>query len=39
MLPAVTATWGTALLASLAGLAAPEAAALVEQTAEAARNE
>lgn len=39
MLPGVAAAWGTALLAALAGLAAPEAAALVEQTAEAARNE
>ncbi|KAI7838055.1 hypothetical protein COHA_008138 [Chlorella ohadii] len=38
MLPAVTATWGTALLASMAGLAAPEVAAIAEQTAEAARS-
>ncbi|PRW20778.1 Meiotic nuclear division 1 [Chlorella sorokiniana] len=38
LLPAVTATWGTALLASMAGLAAPEVAAIAEQTAEAARS-
>lgn len=34
MLPILTATWGTALLASMAGLAAPEATALL-QSAEA----
>lgn len=31
LLPILTATWGTALLASMAGLAAPEATALLEQ--------
>lgn len=37
--PAITGTWAVALLASMAGLAAPEAAAVAEQLAEAARTE
>jgi hypothetical protein len=39
MLPGLIATWGTALLASMAGLAAPEAAGLAEQAAQAAMTE
>ncbi len=31
LLPILTATWGTALLASMAGLAAPEVTHLLEQ--------
>jgi hypothetical protein len=33
LLPLLLTTWGMALLASMAGLAAPEAAALIEQAA------
>lgn len=39
MMAPVTAIWGLALLASMAGLAAPEAAIMAEQMAEAARRE
>ena len=39
MLPGLSATWGTALLASMVGLAAPEAAAFAEQAAQAAMTE
>jgi hypothetical protein len=39
MLPSLTAIWGTALLASMAGLAAPEAVGLAEQAAQAAMTE
>lgn len=39
LLPGLTATWATSLLASMAGLAAPEAATMAEAVAEAARTE
>lgn len=39
LLPALVGTWAVSLLASMAGLAAPDAAAMAEQLAEAARTE
>lgn len=39
MLPSLAATWGTALLASMIGMAAPELNSLVEQVAHEARHE
>ena len=39
LLPLLSLSWGTALLASMAGLAAPEAAAVAEQAAEPARSD
>ena len=39
MLPVLVATWGTALLTGMLGLASPELEQLAEQTAEAAKTE